>query len=459
MKWFDGLFARLFRLNLNNDNDRNALYLVLEVFWASILGSAGTFNAAFAIRLGAQNVTIGLLTSIPALFAVLISIPAGQFLQRRARRAPWVMGALAAYRSGFLIAAIVPWLHPAGIPQGLLLVLILVSISAPAHFFNVGWIPLLADVVPERRRAAVFAARNIVNNITLSVFGFLFGQWLTRIVFPTNYQTMYMIGFVTSMLSMYCLIKLKVPNSIPIKTTELKALKARSLQAQVRAFRGAMDGYPEFLRITRNTLLHGLGLWLASPLYVLYYVKVLHASDAWLGINAMVASMATILGFTSWRWIMARWGEPNTLKRTIVLLGFYPALIGLMPSLTPILLLSALNGLVAPGVNLSHFNTLLKTMPADSRPSYTAMYMTIMNIGAFISPLIGVAVANQVGLGPMLVVSGLISVVGSSSFWWSPVSRPEDAAAQPLAVEAAAELAPVAALAEANVQVEETTTD
>ena len=70
---------RLLRLNLDNQDDRNALFLVVEVFFAAVLGAAATFNAAFALRLGATNEDIGLLTSLPALLAVVISIPAGRF--------------------------------------------------------------------------------------------------------------------------------------------------------------------------------------------------------------------------------------------------------------------------------------------------------------------------------------------------------------------------------------------
>jgi MFS family permease len=406
-----------FKIDLQNKDDRNAYYLVYELFWGSVLGSAATFAAAFAIRLGANNVEVGLLTSIPALMAVLVSIPAGQFLERRARRTPWIWGSLLLHRSGFLVAALVPWIHIEGVNQGLLVVIIIALNSATAHFFNVGWIPLLADVVSEERRAAVFTGRNIVYNITLSAFGFLFGQWLTAVPFPINYQSMFLIGWVASMISMVALYRIEVPDGVVKSASE----QPNSLASQVRTLRDALTSHPEFMRITRNTLLHGIGIWLASPLYVLFFVRQLDATDAWLGVNGMVASLGTIVGYSFWRSLMTRWGEQPTLKRTIVLAGLYPALVGLMPGLTPILLLSALNGLVVPGINLSHFNTLLRAMPAESRPSYTAVYQTIMNTGAFVCPLIGVAIANVIGLGPALVFAGVLSIVGSSSFIWWPV--------------------------------------
>jgi hypothetical protein len=120
---------RLFRLDLSQIEQRNAWYLVVEMFWASMLAAAATFNAAYAIRLGATNTHVSLLSSIPALMAVLISIPAGQFLQKRPRRKPWLLWSLGLYRLGYLAVILVPWLPFEGAGKGLGMVLILVTIS------------------------------------------------------------------------------------------------------------------------------------------------------------------------------------------------------------------------------------------------------------------------------------------------------------------------------------------
>ncbi len=417
----DRFLWHFFKIRLDNPGHRNAWYLVLEMFWASILGSVATFNAAFAIRLGADNFQVGLLTSIPAMIAVLVSIPAGQFLQKQARRTPWVFGSLLVHRAGYLLVALAPWVKLPGVEPGLLVVLVLVINTLPAHFFNVGWIPLLADIVPEQRRAAVFAARNIVNQATVSVVVFLCGQWLSRVAFPINYQALYFFGFLTSMVSMVLLFKLHVPDSQPLPHEPAGPRRRRTPVELARSARAALTGQPAFLRITINTLLHGVGIWMAAPLYALYFVRSLEASDAWLGLNGTLASLGTIAGYSLWRWIMTHWGEPVTLKRTIPLAGLYAVLVGLTPSLTVILLYGVLNGLIVPGLNLSHFNTLLKTMQPDARPRYTSIYMTIMNTGAFVCPLISVALANQIGLAPTLVGAGLLSMIGSTSFWWWPV--------------------------------------
>jgi Na+/melibiose symporter-like transporter len=317
-----------------------------------------------------------------------------------------------------------------------LLVILLVLMSPIAQFFNVGFIPMLADVIPEDRRAAVFTARNMVVNAALSVFVFLCGQWLNHIVFPLNYQLMYTFGFLTSLMSLYFLIKVQVPEK-PVSIVEspqrtlnpdgrpllrrLVIAPVNALKAQWIAVQEAFKSHPRFLRITRNTVFHGLGLWMATPLYIVYFVRGLGASDAWLGVQGTTSSLATIAGFAFWRWIMTRWGEPKTLRRTIVLLGSYPILAGLLPSLNLILIAVALNGLLSPGVSLSHLNSLLKVTPADKRPEYTAIYYTIVNAFAFICPLIGVAIANHFGLPHTLIFCGILSILGSTSFWWWPV--------------------------------------
>lgn len=411
---------RLFKLDMGLPTHRNAWYLVVEIFWAAMLAAAAMFNAAYAIRLGATNAQISLLTSVPALIAVLVSLPAGKFLQKRPRRKSWLLWALSLHRVGFLLVILVPWIQIPWISQGMLLVLILVGISIPAHFFNVGFIPLLSEVVPEEMRAAVFSARNIVYNIVLSVSSVLSGYWLERIAFPLNYQALYLFGFLCSMISIYYLTRIEAPDS-PIVTASTQSHS--SLSSLRLAFQKVWVTEPGFARITLNTLFHGVGVWMATPLYVLYFVRQLGADEGWLGLNSTIASLATIFGYDLWRRIIQRKGEASILRFTIVCVGLYPVFVGLIESLPLILLGTALNGLLIPGVNLSHFNTLLRVTPPQQRPNYTAYYMTVANFGIFVCPLAGVALANWIGLAPALILCGAASILGSTSFWFNPVER------------------------------------
>jgi len=315
----------------------------------------------------------------------------------------------------FLLVALVPWLNQLHIPLGAMAVWLFIVFSIPAHFFNVGWIPLIADVIPEQDRAGLVTARMMVNNATVSVFNFLFGQWLSHLPFPYNYSLMYVFGFTASLVSMWYLLKLQIPDSVPMPRP---AARPRMDLAQARQ---ALAEHTGLVRIILNTIFHGIGLWLAAPLYVLYYVRHLNASDAWIGLLGTVATLAAIIAVPGWQRIMRAWGKPVTLKRTIVLVGLFPIAVGLLPNLNVILLLAAVHNLVVPGVNLSHFTTLLEVTPEKTRPVATSWYISIVNIGAFICPLLGVLLADWIGLRTMLVFCGLLSCIGSFSFWIWPV--------------------------------------
>lgn len=405
-----------FRIGQMDLNARNARFLEIEIFWASFLSAAASFNAAFAVRLGASNQEIGWLTSMPALLAFLVTIPAGRYFSRQPNWMSPLVRSLFFYRFGFLIIALLPWL-PLPAKDGLLIWTIILF-TVPAHFFSVGWNSMMADAIPEVNRARVFALRNSIAAIALTGGIFMAGLWLEFAPFPFNYQAMYFVGFVASMISLYYIAKIHLPERptrAPIATLQ-ERLSFRQRWSKVFGKEGLFRRQPDFTRIVVNTFLHGVGLWMVGPLYVIYYVRGLGAAEGWLGLNGMLANLTPVLGYWLWQRATVRWGENRVLKLTITVIGLYPLLVGASPSLSLILVWTALHGLLAPGVNLGHFPMLLKVCPEEDRPFYMGVYTTLMNLGAFVMPMIGVVLADIYGLQPVLIVGGVLTLIGSASF-------------------------------------------
>jgi MFS family permease len=402
--------------------ERNARNLEIEVFWAAILAGAAAFNAPFALRLGASNAQIGLLSSIPALLALLITLPAGQFLSHRSQRMPWLIWSLFLARIGYVLVALIPFVTR--MPQGTALIWLLIAMSAPASFFSIPWNSMLAEVIPEANRSKVFAVRNILVSFSATAAIFLAGRWLSYAPYPANYQIMYAAGLVGGMLSLYYIRRLRVPDS-PVPVVRREPVR---LSALIKAGREAFRAQPDFFRLVVNTLAHGAGLWMIGPLYVLYFVRTLGATEGWIGLNSTLASLTPAIGYYLWQRGIVRWGEKHVLILTITFIGLYPLLVGLTHSLTVILLLTALNGLIAPGTNLSHFNMLLKICPADQRPVYLGLWTSTVNAAAFVMPLIGVAVANQVGFAPVLIAGGVMCLLGSTTFRFRKLQTPDSLA-------------------------------
>jgi MFS family permease len=239
---------------------------------------------------------------------------------------------------------------------------------------------------------------------------------------------MYLLGFTSALLSTYWITKMRVPDSFVPAPQPRKPVHVREL---LKTARETLREHHDFVRMTFNTILHGLGLWMIGPLYILFYVRQLGATDGWIGLNGTLGNLTPIFGYLLWQRGVRKWGENKILKWSIVLNGVYPIIVGFTPYLAVIPILTAIQGfLIGPAVNLTHFPMLLKVCPDERRPQYMAMYSTFVNIAAFIMPLIGVWLAGIYGFGPVIVAGGVLSVLGSSSFFWNRLRTSDSLAAR-----------------------------
>jgi len=203
----------------------------------------------------------------------------------------------------------------------------------------------------------------------------------------------------------------------------------------VKVIRRFLAENSSYVRITVNTFLFGWGAWLVGPLYIIYYLRQLGATDSWVGTLTAVANFSAMVGYYIWQKLIGRWGENRVLRRTIPTGGIFPFLVAASRTLPPILAAAMVDGLLMSGVNLSHFNILLKVCPAERRASYISFYTVMMNAGAFVAPLLGVALADRIGINPVLLIGGAIRTLGGLLFWLWPVGN-TDAASKKLPEEA-----------------------
>ncbi len=408
---------------LTRNEARATRLLYLEIVLSSVPGGIIAFNGAYLLRLGGSNLEVSLLGALPALAAVFVSVPAGHFLQTRCHPHRWTMACLGIYWTGFFLMGLAPLIPLRGVAASALAVTLLGLASLPTQIFNVGIYPLLADLVPENRRVHVFAVRGIVSSCVISVVTFVTGQWLNAAPFPGNYQSTYTVGWICGLIGVSILA---LANGIP-RPRPAQPLTAPAPVAPLswRFWPADLAHQHDFVRFTFNTILHSLALWLSAPLLVVYYVRSLGANDAWLGLLATVTSLSTIVGLFVWRGVAERWRVPRTLRWTVLSVGLLPLLVGLIPNLTVILVLAAFNGFMTAGITISHINVMLMTFPEDRRPQFMGLYSATINAGAFVAPLLAVALADRLGLGPTLVACGVIGLVGACAHWiWQVPGRP-----------------------------------
>ncbi len=399
---------------------RNAFFLVFETAWAGVFAVVVAFGSVYAIRLGATNSEIGLLTSMPALLAILISLPLGNFISRRAKPERWTFGSLFMQRAGYLLLVLVPFITFLAGRQGTAVVALIILISIPGQVYNIGIWAYYMKIIPSTRWVGIFSAQSFTTALVVGIGTAVVGSALGLLPFPVNYQTMITVGVMISMISFFCFSQAKVsPNKgkddgiSPMDKEDDTPISLRSL----------IHLKSDYGRVILNQVLQYLGIWTATSLITIYTIKTLQASDAWIGVNASVLLFCQLVGWIIARWVIKHWGEPTILRNSATFPIFQTLLIGLSPSLTPIMLANGLDGLLHPTYSLSHNNLLLKSIPSGKEHEGIALFSTINCIGMFICPLLGLALAKWVGnIRIVIVACGIVSLLGSLSFVSWPVS-------------------------------------
>jgi MFS family permease len=225
----------------------------------------------------------------------------------------------------------------------------------------------------------------------------LMGYFLDWVPFPLNYQIIFLLAFIGAMVSTWHVKRIQVD----APTTKAEASKPLNVQEARRIVRDS----PEFGALLLGTFIYQWAVSLASPLFNVYFVEHLGASESWIGWRTTLASIASIVAYRFWPRRVEQLGERRVLTLAAPMMALFPLLTGLSQSLTPNLLIILIPRLFGSAVMLSRYGILLRVCPDDRRPTYIAIYAILANIAAFIAPMVGVNLVDWIGIRGVFFVS------------------------------------------------------
>jgi predicted MFS family arabinose efflux permease len=413
--------------------DRNLYYLQREVLWTGLVSSAMSFGGNFAVRLGASNMLMGALSSGPSLIAMLLTLPAARFLEGRSDRIKWIVMGRGIQRAIFVLIALMPFVIP---PEHRAIAYVALTLlrQVPLAPQSAGWSALFADLVPEQRRTEIVARRRMLMSGITIIASPLLGRLLDQLVFPYGYQIAFSVAFAAGMMGTFDLIKLQDP------TVEREADRQSSedeetpppKRTSLRDLPQLLTQEPAFMRILVSTLALSLGAWVAMPLYTIHYVRNLGFTDAWIGTLTSAANVSLILGTWLWRKLIPRVGEYKLLRLLMPFLAVFSLAVGMAKGQYAVLAAVMFHNLIVAGTNLTHFNTLLKVAPAEQRTTAISLYSTVMQMGAFLAPMLGTSLADRIPIPTILIAMAGFRLLGGLLFtiWPSePRAKQEPATA------------------------------
>ena len=379
---------------------RNIRTLYQEaVLFGLFNGIPAAFISVYALRLGAPNQAIGLITALPALINALWLIPSARLIERRRHILATLM--LCGFLAGaqYLVLVLLPALPTAA--QTPVLLLIIALGAMPAGLYSVLINTVLADTIPPPERVRALGNRNLFLSLSDATVVFGGGWFLGLFVFPSNYRLAFLIVFGLSLMNLVVLRNLVLPR-LPAGTAS--AAPVNLTLNRVRELLRDEGEARDFLRFLLAASAIQFGGWVVRPLFSIYWVRTLSASDAWVGILAGAFSFTAMLAYPVW----GRFA-PDMSSRRLLLLGSlgaaaYPFLTVLAPAPAFLLIPAVIGGVMAPPLNIGLMNGLLDVAPELHRPTFIAVYTATANLSGFV--------------GPILCTSLLLPVIGIKAAIW-----------------------------------------
>ncbi len=372
--------------------------------WATL--TTGIFMTGFALWLGANNIVIGIMTSIPT-FCGLIQIVASYFTDRLPARKPITAWFSLLGRGLWLPILLLPLLLPRSVALGAFLVLLAgsyVSLNIPLPAY-MSW---MSDLVPADHRGRYFGRRNMIAGIVAMVLG-LPAAWFLDFTTKRHhwgvfgFSVLFGVGLLGGVLSFLCLLRQPEPPLHRPPPSE----DAPQGFAGILAYYKTPFNDKNFVRLMTFNVVFGLGQNFAAHFYTVYALKNLNIDNVWLQVFATLTSISSLTSMPLWGYLSDRFGNKPLLALgvcgTFTLPLFWvvvnPTKPGLMFAL--LTLLNLLGGLSWAGVTLTQFNLLISMSPSQKTPIYVATMSAITGLTGGLAPLVG-----------SLIMSGLTGWTG-----------------------------------------------
>ncbi len=402
---------RWLRINQLSVVNRNIVHFTIDTALQGLMmGGIFGFISVFAVRLGASNFMVSLLTSLPALVMAVSSIPAGRIVEQQRDLVRYTNRVRVSHRASFLLIAILPFLVDKGLVE--IIVLIWAIKSIPATLLESSWMAVVAEVIPAERRARVNGMRWAILSVVTAISTAAFGYVLDRLPFPLNYQIVFFVSFVGGMAGIYFFGKLRIPENVPPERPESEQI---ALRQRARTYLHTMN-VPAFVKYEIAATVLRFGVNLPSALYTIYWIRNLGASDLWIGWQATVGKLALIVGYIIWGRLISRKGYRAPLLICSTLLGLYPVLTGLAQDQLWLPLIAVVQGFFTTGVDIAFFDTLLAVSPTERRPSFIALNTMLASLTIFFAPLVGNFLADWVGIPIVFFIAGGFHVLTAVLF-------------------------------------------
>jgi hypothetical protein len=269
----------------------------------------------------------------------------------------------------------------------------------------------MSAVAGSEGRYALMSRRWSILGLTSALTAVIAGQLLNRISFPRNYQIVFIGLAAGGLISYYFSSHISLPDTAPLPRTV-----GLSSPQRLRRYLDQIRAEKAFVSFVGKRFVYLSGAAFALPLFPIYLVRHVGASDGWIGAINSIQSGILLIGYLFWARQGRRRGARYVLLRTTLGLAAYPALVAGTRSVELIALITAAAGVLQAGLDLVFFDELMKTVPAEQSATFVSLAQSLQFASTMAMPLLGTLVAQHLGIGIAFAISALLRLAGFALF-------------------------------------------
>lgn len=330
----------------------------------------------------------------------------GSYLQRKSDIVPWFGTARLLVILSYALTGIAPFI----VPRQYLVITVLgiwALATLPQTIVSILFSVVMNSVAGPNGRFDLMSRRWSIMGTTTSIMVVIVGEVLDLLGFPFNYQIVFMTLSIGGLVSFYFSSRLDVP---PRQVND--QIQTGTWIQRLKDYWRLILSQKPFINFAIRRFIFLTGISLATPLFPLFYVRKLNASDGWIGLINTVSTAIMVVGYFFWVRHSRSRGTRSVLLWTTFGLSLYPFLVSISNRVEYVVVLAGLGGIFQAGVDLIFFDELMRTIPVEYSATFVSFAQSMLYMSAVVSPVIGTFLADKIGISGGLMVASAIRLLG-----------------------------------------------
>ncbi|WP_240418979.1 MFS transporter [Paenibacillus periandrae] len=386
------------------------------IAWSIGFNCVTPFIAVLAARLGATNNDYALLSSIPALFTILLVIPASIIIGRFHKQKRIIASMIMICRLFYFLLIFVPYM---GVSSITALILLVSLYNATNSVIAVAWQSMMGEIIPASYRNRVFAQRNMWTGLCGCLVAFIAGWGIDSLTYPFGYQVAFSVGFVFAFIETWYFMRLRIPSEEIIPHNQIIEQiipDKQSLQSNSWIDRYKLNQGRTYYLFCGSAIVYIFAWQAAWPIYAKIKADTLLATNTMISIDVIAGALGALLGYRLFARYADRRGTAWTVFVSALVLGLTPYFWLHAPNMNWVYLYDFIGGIATAGFQQSVFNRLLEIVPEQGRQRGIAIYTTLSQISAIFAPIVGMKLFTVVNYDASMTLIGTFRVLGSLCF-------------------------------------------